>query len=104
MGKSLTGKTLPKGFSQRKNGLYNARKVVNGVKIDLYDRDLKTLKERFKEEEAKAILGKAAVRKTLILDYWLRMNGFQHIRLYTLRLRLIRRIISQGMTQHLVNT
>lgn len=76
MGKSLTGKTLPKGFSQRKNGLYNARKVVNGVKIDLYDRDLKTLKERFKEEEAKAILGKAAVRKTLILDDWFKNEWF----------------------------
>ena len=92
MGKSLTGKTLPKGFSQRKNGLYNARKVVNGVKIDLYDRDLKTLKARLLSE------------KLLFLTIGLRMNGFQHIMLYTLRLRLIRRIISQGMTQHLVNT
>ena len=37
MGKDLNGKELGKCFSQRKDGRYEARAVINGVKIDLYD-------------------------------------------------------------------
>lgn len=76
MGKSLNGKELPKGFSQRKNGLYNARKTINGVKIDLYDRDLKTLKTRFAEEEAKIVLGTNTHRKNLKLNEWFKDEWF----------------------------
>lgn len=47
MGKDLKGRDLGKGFSQRKDGRYEARAVICGEKIDIYDKDLKTLKRTF---------------------------------------------------------
>ena len=35
MGKDLKGKDLGKGFSQRKDGRYEARATINGKKIHL---------------------------------------------------------------------
>ena len=40
MGKDLRGKELGKGISQRKDKRYEARAVINGQKIDLYDFNL----------------------------------------------------------------
>lgn len=50
MGKSLTGKELPVGISQRSNGLFMARYVDRYKKRHtLYDRDLKKLKKRLEK-------------------------------------------------------
>ena len=51
MGKNLKGKELGKGFGQRKDGRYEARAVINGQKICLYDFDLKKLKVDFEREK-----------------------------------------------------
>lgn len=50
MGKNLKGKELGKGFYQRKDGRYEAKVMIKGRKIDLYDWDLKNLKRRIAEE------------------------------------------------------
>lgn len=55
MGKSLKGKDLGKGLYQRADGLYEARAVVKGQKINLYNKDLKILKLKF-EERKKQVL------------------------------------------------
>ena len=57
MGKNLKGEELGKGFSQRPDGRYEARVVINGQKIDIYNTNLKLLKKEF--EEQKAILERA---------------------------------------------
>lgn len=51
MGKDLKGKEIGKGFSQRKDGRYEARAVVNGTKIDLYDFNLEELRSAFSKEK-----------------------------------------------------
>ena len=38
MGKDLKGKNLGKGIGQRKDGRYEARAVINGVKVHLWNR------------------------------------------------------------------
>ena len=43
MGKDLKGKELGTGLRQRKDGRYEARAKINGIDINLYDVDLKTL-------------------------------------------------------------
>lgn len=47
MGKDLRGKDLGKGFSQRSDGRYEARVMVRGQKIHLYNNSLKDLKQEF---------------------------------------------------------
>jgi len=54
MGKDLKGKELGVGLGQRKDGRYEARAVVNGVKIALYDFNLSELKREFEREKEKA--------------------------------------------------
>lgn len=50
MGKDLTGKELGRGFSQRTDGRYEARAVVNGKKIDIYNMyELRKTCVRFRE-------------------------------------------------------
>lgn len=51
MGKDLKGKELGVGFGQRKDGRYEARAVVNGVKIAIYDFNLNELKRQFEREK-----------------------------------------------------
>lgn len=70
MGKSQTGKNLPTGICQRSNGLYVARASINGVKIELYDRELASLKKRFELEKAKVVRNEYNVRSDLILNDW----------------------------------
>lgn len=55
MGKDLNGKELGRGFSQRKDGRYEARAVVNGTKIDIYDMNLSALKKAFEMEKARVL-------------------------------------------------
>lgn len=54
MGKDLKGKELGVGLGQRKDGRYEARAVVNGVKIALYNFNLSELKREFEREKEKA--------------------------------------------------
>ena len=51
MGKNLKGKELGKGIGQRKDGRYEARAIINGEKIILYDLNLNELKRRFESEK-----------------------------------------------------
>ena len=53
MGKDLKGKEIGKGFGQRKDGRYEARAVIDGVKIALYNFNLNELKREFEREKEK---------------------------------------------------
>ena len=70
MGKDLKGKDLGKGFSQRKDGRYEARAVINGVKIDLYDLNLSNLKKIFEKEKARVLRNEKNIRTNVTLLEW----------------------------------
>ena len=70
MGKDLSGKNLGKGFSQRPDGRYEARAMISGRKIDIYDVSLPALKKRFEEEKAIILRDEKGVRPNLTLDNW----------------------------------
>ena len=55
MGRDLNGKELGRGFSQRKDGRYEARAVICGTKIDIYDMNLAKLKKEFEAEKARVL-------------------------------------------------
>ena len=52
MGKDLNGKSLGKGISQRKDGRYEARALINGTKIQIYNMSLSQLRKNFETEKA----------------------------------------------------
>ncbi len=54
MGKDLKGKELGKGLGQRKDGRYEARAIIDGYKIALYNFNLSELKREFEREKDKA--------------------------------------------------
>lgn len=66
--KTKSGKVLPKGISERSDGRYHARATVQGVKIELYNRDLKQLKVDFELAKAEALKGETTVDKNMKLD------------------------------------
>ena len=70
MGKDLKGKDLGKGFSQRKDGRYEARAVINSVKIDLYDLNLSNLKKIFEKEKARVLRNEKNIRTNVTLLEW----------------------------------
>ncbi|MED9904645.1 MAG: tyrosine-type recombinase/integrase [Lachnospiraceae bacterium] len=71
MGKDLKGKELGKGFYQRKDGRYEAKAMIAGRKIDLYDWNLKLLKQRFaKEKEHISSELKQPFESDLTLNQW----------------------------------
>lgn len=70
MGKNLKGKELGKGFSQRKDGRYEARATINGVKIDIYDMNLAKLKKNFEQEKAKVLREEKNLRPDVTLEEW----------------------------------
>lgn len=53
MGKDLNGKELGKGISQRKDGRYEARVVINGKRQTFYNTNLAALKREFEKEKFK---------------------------------------------------
>ena len=55
MGKDLHGKSLGKGISQRKDGRYEARAIIHGTKIHLYNMSLTQIRKDFETEKAKVI-------------------------------------------------
>lgn len=65
MGKSLKGKELGKGISQRADGLYVARKMVDGQTISVSGKSLTEVRAKFKEavDDAKGASGKMTFQK-----------------------------------------
>lgn len=70
MGKDLRGKELGKGLSQRPDKRYEARAIVNGQKIDLYDTNLSDLVVRFEEAKRFARTGITKELTDLSLNDW----------------------------------
>lgn len=70
MGKDLNGKELGRGFSQRKDGRYEARALIQGVKIDIYDTNLSSLKKQFELEKAKVLAKEKGIRPNLTIGEW----------------------------------
>lgn len=70
MGKDLKGKDLGRGFSQRKDGRYEARAVVNGVKIDIYNMNLSALKREFEKEKALVLRDEKNMRPNVTFGEW----------------------------------
>lgn len=69
MGKSIKGKELGKGITQKKDGRYEARAVIDGHKINLVNRNLTQLKKDF--ETAKNKVRASLVTQTKkTLDEW----------------------------------
>ena len=70
IGKDLKGRSIGKNFSQRKDKRYEARCMINGVRICLYDMHLPTLKKRFEEEKIKILRDEKNIRPNLTLSEW----------------------------------
>lgn len=70
MPKDLKGKELPKGIYQRKDGRYEARALVNGIKVQLYNFDLKQLKVDFEKAKEEAKQGVDKKLSDITLDEW----------------------------------
>lgn len=70
MPKDLKGKELPKGIYQRKDGRYEARALINGIKIQLYNFNLKELKAEFEKRKEEAKQGVDKKLSNITLDEW----------------------------------
>lgn len=71
MGKDLKGKALGKGLSQRPDGRYNARAMINGVKIDITNFSLPLLKKDFDDAKENLLRKQVnAQNKGMTLDEW----------------------------------
>lgn len=68
MGKSLSGARLPKGISQRSDGRYHARATIQGVRVELYGRNLSQLKIDFEKAKADVLKGETVVDKNMKLE------------------------------------
>ena len=70
MSKDLKGRTLPKGIYQRKDGRYEARAVIKGNKIQLYNTNLKKLEKEFKKAKEEAEQGLSQKYAGITLNEW----------------------------------
>lgn len=70
MGKSLKGKELGRGITQRSDGRYCARAVVNGIKITIYDTKLSQLRKDFEKEKAECLTGIKGSMVDITLNQW----------------------------------
>lgn len=70
MGKDLNGKELGMGFSQRKDGRYEARAMINGVKISLYNMKLTVLRKEFELRKAEVLQGNSPVKSNITFAEW----------------------------------
>ncbi len=70
MSKDLKGRELPKGIYQRKDGRYEARAQINGIKIQLYNFNLKELKTEFEKRKEEAKQGVDKKLSNITLDEW----------------------------------
>ena len=70
MPKDLKGRELPKGIYQRKDGRYEARALIDGIKIQLYNFNLKELKVEFEKRKEEAKQGVDKKLSNITLDEW----------------------------------
>lgn len=70
MGKSLKGKELGTGFRQRSDGRYEARAVINGKSICLYNKSFSKLKKEFKEKKAAVQFSESFDDETKLKDWF----------------------------------
>lgn len=70
MPKDLKGRELPRGIYQRKDGRYEARALINGIKIQLYNFNLKELKAEFEKRKEEAKQGVDKKLSNITLDEW----------------------------------
>lgn len=70
MPKDLKGRELPKGIYQRKDGRYEARALINGIKVQLYNFNLKELKVDFEIAKEDAKKGVEKKWSEITLDEW----------------------------------
>ena len=70
IGKDLKGKELGRGLAQRKDGRYEARAMINGVKICVYNMNLAQLKKDFEQEKAKVLRKEKNIRPNVTLKEW----------------------------------
>lgn len=70
IGKDLKGRSLGVGLSQRKDGRYEARAMINGFKICIYNMNLSQLKKEFELEKAKVLRKEKNIRPNLTLKEW----------------------------------
>lgn len=70
MGKDLKGRNLGVGISQRPDGRYHARALINGRKVEVYNKSLSKLKKDFELAKANALKGKIENRTDLSFSEW----------------------------------
>ena len=70
MGKDLKGKELGVGIRQRKDGRYEARATIKGVCIDLYETDLKALKQELERQKQQVTMSADLKRQKITLNEW----------------------------------
>ena len=71
MGKSLNGKELGKGISQRKDGIYQGRFMNRfGKRQTIYATTLKEIRQKLRDEEYEDEKCVNVVRKDMTLDEW----------------------------------
>ena len=70
MGKDLKGKEIGKGFTQKKDGRYEARAVINGEKISLSGFNLSELKRQFEKEKRILQNKDITTRSDVTLQEW----------------------------------
>ena len=70
MGKDLKGKNLGKGFSQRRDGRYEARCMIQGHRLCMYGLNLAELRKDFEKEKAKFICNQKSIYSDMKLVDW----------------------------------
>ena len=78
MGKSLKGVELGRGIGQRSDGRYHGRAVINGIRVEVYNKDLKQLRKEFDLAKAAALQEDAKtegdVKFSEYFDSWFESN------------------------------
>lgn len=70
MGKNLKGKELGKGIRQKKNNVYEARAVVNGISVCVSNLDLKVCMAEFRKAKEQAAQNVDIKNQTITLNEW----------------------------------
>lgn len=70
MGKNLKGKELGKGIRQKKNNVYEARAVVNGISVCVSNLDLKVCMAEFNKAKEQAAQNVDIRNQTITLNEW----------------------------------
>jgi len=101
MGKDLKGKELGRGFCQRKDGRYEARAIVNGVKIDVYNLSLAKLRKEFENEKTR-ILNEQTINTNIKVKDWYQ-KWFDTCKAPSLKSDLCRRIYDRKIKNTFIN-